>query len=199
MTPIIMADCFFQLLQMKDNLLHTILLSTERAANVVKDVRSFINKGVTPERLSIDLEKNIRVVLNVFNHELKKQLKLETLFEDGLFIQGYDIKLFQLWSNLIKNALDAMEEKSNKQIRIETKSDSESIIVIVSNNGPKIPEAIQSQIFNKFFSTKRDKNGTGLGLSIVKNVVDEHNAKISLDSNDEWTSFKIEFPVEKMN
>jgi signal transduction histidine kinase len=92
-----------------------------------------------------------------------------------------------------------MEEKSNKQIRIETKSDSESIIVIVSNNGPKIPEAIQSQIFNKFFSTKRDKNGTGLGLSIVKNVVDEHNAKISLDSNDEWTSFKIEFPVEKMN
>ena len=191
MTPIIMADCFFQLLQMKDNLLHTILLSTERAANVVKDVRSFINKGVTPERLSIDLEKNIRVVLNVFNHELKKQLKLETLFEDGLFIQGYDIKLFQLWSNLIKNALDAMEEKSNKQIRIETKSDSESIIVIVSNNGPKIPEAIQSQIFNKFFSTKRDKNGTGLGLSIVKNVVDEHNAKISLDSNDEWTSFKI--------
>ena len=199
MTPIIMVDCFFQLLQMKDNLLHTILLSTERAANVVKDVRSFINKGVTPERLSIDLEKNIRVVLNVFNHELKKQLKLETLFEDGLFIQGYDIKLFQLWSNLIKNALDAMEEKSNKQIRIETKSDSESITVIVSNNGPKIPEAIQSQIFNKFFSTKRDKNGTGLGLSIVKNVVDEHNAKISLDSNDEWTSFKIEFPVEKMN
>jgi signal transduction histidine kinase len=184
---------------MKDNLLHTILLSTERAANVVKDVRSFINKGVTPERLSIDLEKNIRVVLNVFNHELRKQLKLDTSFEDGLFIQGYDIKLFQLWSNLIKNAIDAMEENSNKQIRIETKSDSESIIVIVSNNGPKIPETIQSQIFNKFFSTKRDKNGTGLGLSIVKNVIDEHNAKISLDSNDEWTSFKIEFPIEKMN
>lgn len=186
-------------LQMKDNLLNTILLSTERAANVVKDVRSFINKGVTPERISIDLEKNIRVVLNVFNHELRKQLKLETMFEDGLFIQGYDIKLFQLWSNLIKNALDAMEDKSNKQIRIETKSNAESIEVVVSNNGPKIPEKIQSQIFNKFFSTKRDKNGTGLGLSIVKNVVDEHNAKISLDSNDEWTAFKIEFPVEKMN
>lgn len=196
--PLVFLSIVYNL-QMKDNLLHTILLSTERAANVVKDVRSFINKGVTPERLSIDLEKNIRVVLNVFNHELKKQLKLDTSFEDGLFIQGYDIKLFQLWSNLIKNALDAMEEKSNKQIRIETKSDAESIIVIVSNNGPKIPETIQSQIFNKFFSTKRDKNGTGLGLSIVKNVVDEHNAKIFLDSNDEWTSFKIEFPVEKMN
>ena len=186
-------------LQMKDNLLNTILLSTERAANVVKDVRSFINKGVTPERQEIEIEKNIRVVLNVFNHELRKQIKLETEFEQGLVIEGYDIKLFQLWSNLIKNALDAMEDTIDKRIRIVTSSHSTAISVTISNNGPKIPENIQSQIFNKFFSTKREKNGTGLGLSIVKNVVDEHNAKISLDSNDDWTSFKIEFPFDKIN
>lgn len=180
-------------LQMKDDLLRTVILSTERAANVVKDIRSFINKGTTPEKQTINLEKNIKVVLNIFNHELRKQLKLETSFEEGLEISGYDIKLFQLWSNLIKNAIDAMEGQQNRSIRIQSYQTNDAVIVSISNNGPEIPEKIINQIFNKFFSTKRDKNGTGLGLSIVKNVIEDHNAKISVLSDEKWTTFQIEF------
>lgn len=181
-------------LQYKDSLLESIIISTDRASEVVKDIRSFINKGSTPNRIEVDLKKNIQVVLNVFNHELRKNINLETQFENNLKIQGFDVKLFQLWSNLLKNSIEAMDGLTDKKITILTQSFPDFIRVEFSNNGPIIPEEIIDSIFKKFFSTKRDKSGTGLGLSIVKNVVDEHHAKIHLTSTDEKTTFKIDFP-----
>jgi PAS domain S-box-containing protein len=183
-------------LQMLKQLQESIIISTERATNVVKDVRAFINKGITPERQPIDVKKNIQVVLNVFNHELRKQVQVDTLMEDGQFIMGYDIKLFQLWSNIIKNSLDAMEGQTDKRIKIEVSTlDDDKLRVSISNNGPVIPEEIREQIFKKFFSTKREKNGTGLGLSIVRNVVEEHNGRISVESSEQLTTFCIDFPI----
>jgi PAS domain S-box-containing protein len=181
-------------LQYKDSLLESIITSTERAAEVVKDIRSFINKGTTPDRIEVDLQKNIQVVLNVFNHELRKNISLETSFEDNLKIQGFDVKLFQLWSNLLKNSIEAMDSTVDKKITISTKSIENFCRVEISNSGPQIPDEIINNIFKKFFSTKRDKSGTGLGLSIVKNVVGEHNAKIQVVSTEEKTTFIIDFP-----
>ncbi len=184
----------FYSLQLMDNLVEGIILSTEKASNVVKDVRAFINKGVTPERQLIDLESNIQVVLNVFSHELRKNIKLAISFEPSVKISGFDVKLFQLWSNIIKNALDAMDSQTDKMLSIATKTNQDEVIVEISNNGPKISEEIIHSIFKKFFSTKREKNGTGLGLSIVKNVLDEHGASIQVESSDELTTFRIVFP-----
>ena len=181
-------------LQLTDNIVDGIILSTDKAANVVKDVRAFINKGVSPDRQNLDLQANIQTVLNVFSHELRKNVQLSTQFHEGLKINGFDVKLFQLWSNIIKNALDAMEGQSEKKIIVQTKLIDDDIVVSISNNGPKIPNEIIHNIFKKFFSTKREKSGTGLGLSIVKNVLDEHGARISVNSDDDLTTFSIVFP-----
>jgi PAS domain S-box-containing protein len=180
--------------QLTDNIVDGIVLSTEKAANVVRDVRAFINKGTSPERQNLDLQSNIQTVLNVFSHELRKNVQLSTQFHDGLKINGFDVKLFQLWSNIIKNALDAMEGQSEKKIFVQTRLSDDEIIVEISNNGPKIPGDIINNIFKKFFSTKREKSGTGLGLSIVKNVLDEHGARISVKSDDDLTTFSMMFP-----
>ena len=69
------------------------------------------------------------------------------------------------------------------------------IELIFENNGPEIEKKVLNQIFDKFFTTKAHKNGTGLGLSIVKNVVDEHDAKITVISKKEATKFIIYFPL----
>jgi PAS domain S-box-containing protein len=180
--------------QLTDNIVDGILLSTEKAANVVRDVRAFINKGTSPERQNLDLQSNIQTVLNVFSHELRKNVQLSTQFHDGLKINGFDVKLFQLWSNIIKNALDAMEGQAEKKIIVQTRLINDEIVVEISNNGPKIPDDIINNIFKKFFSTKREKSGTGLGLSIVKNVLDEHGARISVKSDDDLTTFSMMFP-----
>jgi PAS domain S-box-containing protein len=181
-------------LQLSETIIDGIVLSTEKASNVVKDVRAFINKGVTPERQWLDVQANIQVVLNVFSHELRKNVQLSTHFKEDLRIFGFDVKLFQLWSNILKNALDAMDGQVEKKIIVNTNSQNDDVIVEISNNGPKIPDDIINNIFKKFFSTKREKSGSGLGLSIVKNVLDEHGASITVTSDENLTTFKIVFP-----
>ena len=76
-------------------------------------------------------------------------------------------------------------------------SSKNTISIAFENNGPKINQKEQDLIFKKFYTTKK-KEGTGLGLGIVKNVVDSHQANISLKSNDDSTSFTISFKNENM-
>jgi PAS domain S-box-containing protein len=192
--PVLFLELIYNL-QLKNALLESILISTENASAVVRNIRSFINKGIAPERTNIILEDNIRVVLNIFQHELKKDVQLAVDIESGLSITGFDIKLFQLWSNLIKNALDAMDDQADKKISIRGYTTENNVRVEFSNNGPQIPAENLQKIFRKFFSTKRTKSGTGLGLSIVKNVVETHHAKIEVTSDPEKTTFIINFPL----
>jgi PAS domain S-box-containing protein len=196
--PLLFLELVYNL-QLKNALLDSILVSTENAAAVVRNIRSFINKGMTPERTIINLEENIRVVLNIFQHELKKDVQLEVDLEPGLAISGFDIKLFQLWSNLIKNALDAMDNQEDKKISIRGYTINNLVRVEISNNGPQIPAENLQKIFRKFFSTKRSKSGTGLGLSIVKNVVETHHAKMEVSSTNEKTTFLINFPLPNLS
>jgi signal transduction histidine kinase len=192
--PVLFLELIYNL-QLKNALLESILVSTENASAVVRNIRSFINKGIVPERTNIILEDNIRVVLNIFQHELKKDVLLEVDIEPGLSVVGFDIKLFQLWSNLIKNALDAMDDQADKKISIRGYATENNVRVEFSNNGPQIPAENLQKIFRKFFSTKRTKSGTGLGLSIVKNVVETHHAKIEVTSDPDKTTFIINFPL----
>jgi signal transduction histidine kinase len=123
-----------------------------------------------------------------------RNVDVQLIVPDDLTIIGVDIKLFQLWSNLIKNAIESMDERKERgELIITAKQLSNSIQVNVQNNGPEIPVEIQESIFEKFFTTKSDRNGSGLGLSIVKNVVGDHNATISVSSKLGATVFKINF------
>jgi PAS domain S-box-containing protein len=174
--------------------LDTILKSSDKAARVVQDLRSFIKEQKNSGKTTIDLRKNIETVLNIFNFELKRVANVEFDVAEGLQIEGFDIKMFQLWSNLIKNAIEAMEEKGERgHLKIYSTQEQNKVSIVVFNDGPQIPLEIQDQIFDKFYTTKASKNGTGLGLNIVKNIIDDHNAKIALKSTDENTQFIVTF------
>jgi signal transduction histidine kinase len=108
---------------------------------------------------------------------------------------GYDIKLFQLWSNIVKNGLEAMADQKEKFLGISAEKNDNQLKVIFENNGPMIPPEIAENIFQKFYTTKGKKSGSGLGLSIVKNVLKEHNADIILESDESRTKFIITFEL----
>jgi signal transduction histidine kinase len=177
------------------SMLSSVSDSVVRASDVVQNIRSFIKKDISTgnNRKEINLHDSVKVVLNIFNYEFKRNVDLSVDIDNTLFVKGFDVKLFQLWSNLIKNAIDAMENIQEKKLSIKGSEKDGKVIVSFSNNGPMIPEDIQQQIFKKFFSTKKDKNGTGLGLSIVQSVIHEHNAKIHLESTEALTTFTVEF------
>ena len=181
-------------IQMTRTFIDTIINSGERAANVVQDLKSFIKDPKNSGKSSLNLRKNIASVLNIFNYEILRNAELFFNVDDKLEIDGYDIRLFQLWSNLIKNALESIEESQTfGKLKVYSEETSDEIAICIENTGNEIPKEIKNRIFDKFFTTKANRNGSGLGLSIVKNVVDEHNARITVESTKKTTCFKIFF------
>ena len=180
--------------QLNRNFIDTILSSSERGAKVVQDLRSFIKEPQNTSKGMVNLRENIATVLTIFNYELKRNIDVEFTVPDSLSLLGFDIKLFQLWSNIIKNAIEAMDDKKERgKLKINGKKTKKGIELSIENNGPLIPEQIQQKIFEKYFTTKSGQNGSGLGLSIVKNVLVMHNATISLNSTSVSTTFTIFF------
>lgn len=188
--PLDFADLIYHIQSIK-TFVNTVLEAGDKASNVIKNLRFYLKEGSQLVKGPVNLHENIRTVLNVFNHQLKYGIDLKFDIPETIELFGYEPKLYQLWSNLIKNAIEAMH--ASGELRITARETKRHIEVIISNSGDPIPLEIQEKIFDKFFTTKGKTTGTGLGLSIVRNVVDEHNAKINLISDEQYTSFIVTF------
>ncbi len=194
--PLLFADVFYQIYQ-ACNQLETIKSSSDKAVKVVQDVRSFIKgeNSINEKRL-FNLKENVSTVLGVFRYELEHGVDLRFEIDPNLEMVGFDVKLFQLWSNLIKNAIEAMDEQEQKYIGIYSKTEDNKLHITFENNGPMIPEEVQRNMFKKFYTTKEKKSGSGLGLSIVNNILTDHNASIDVFSDDEITRFTVTFDLK---
>ncbi len=129
----------------------------------------------------------------VFSESLsQKNIFLEITFESSLqFIHADKNLMNQAVINIMNNAANALEEKSNKKfISIEITAGSGNGRIKISNNGPQISAEIQEKIFVPFFTTK--KNGSGIGLSIAQEIVRLHKGSLMVFSSGEYTSFVIE-------
>ncbi len=172
----------------------TVIEAGEKAASVIKNLRFYLKEGDALVKTEVNISQNIYTVLNVFNHHIKSNIELHVNIPDNLIIKGYETKLYQLWSNLIKNAIEAIGPSG--ELSIDGKKEGNKVIVSIKNTGEMIPAEIQERIFEKFFTTKAESNGTGLGLSIVKKVIEEHAAEIKLESNEDFTCFHVIFTQE---
>ncbi|MDJ0522434.1 MAG: response regulator [Planctomycetota bacterium] len=111
---------------------------------------------------------------------------------ENLYVNGNATELREVITNLLKNALDALVDGGDIDIRATR--DQELIRLVVEDNGPGIPEDIRSRIFDPFFTTKGER-GTGLGLCLSQQIVDRHGGEIVCASREhEGTKFTIELP-----
>jgi signal transduction histidine kinase len=172
----------------------TILQASDRASGVIKNLRFYLKEGSNTEMKKVNLSASIQTVLSIFSHELKKGIDVQMQVAENIFLFGYEAKIYQVWSNIIKNAIDAMKLKGT--IHIKAEDTPFNTIISISNNGPQIPERIRDRIFDKFFTTKDDTSGTGLGLNIVKQVMDEHRGQVAVESDEKITRFIFTFPKE---
>jgi signal transduction histidine kinase len=182
-------------LQLAYSQLDTIKTSSDKAVKVVQEVRAFIKGNTIEEKIEINLRQNISTVLSVFNYELKDDIDLKFTVSPEIQLHGYDVKLFQLWSNIVKNAIEAMEKQDYKYLGIHANLDGSLLNVSFENNGPRIPEVEQENMFKKFYTTKSNRNGTGLGLSIVNNVLQDHKGIINVYSDEQITKFIVTFEL----
>ncbi|MEA3404914.1 MAG: ATP-binding protein [Pseudomonadota bacterium] len=174
---------------------HTI---TEQVSNMQTLVEAFSDYANTPEVQARELNINTLledIVLMYQNREAHWKINHQ-LDSQCPIIMADGSRLRQLFHNLIKNAIEAMEETENAHIVVTTQcsEDLSELTITLCDNGPGIGEEAQNWIFEPYATDK--PKGTGLGLAIVRKIVEEHHGQIRLDSPPEGgTCFIIDLPI----
>ena len=187
-------QCISLFLRMQQ-LAKDIQLSSSRMSELVQAVKAYTHMDKSPERENTDIHKGIQNTLTILNFKIrKKNIRLETHFQEDLpKVCVFSGELNQLWTNLIDNAIDAMEQDGT--LSICTSQEKEWLKIDIEDNGQGISKEIQQQIFDPFFSTKAAGEGTGMGLDIAKKIVEHHDGKIELESKKGHTRFSIYLPL----
>ncbi|MEM8722485.1 MAG: ATP-binding protein [Cyanobacteria bacterium P01_G01_bin.39] len=170
------------------------LQGAERVSAIVQSMRSYshLDRGAKQQ---VDVHQGIEDTLQLLSHKLKQGVKIKRTYDPTVpKILAFGSELNQVWTNLIVNSIDAMEEQGNLTVETINKGDHVNVKIIDSGSG--IPADIQSRIFEPFFTTKTVGNGSGLGLDNVRRIVENrHRGSISLESKPGKTCFTICLPV----
>ncbi|AFY75066.1 histidine kinase with cyclic nucleotide-binding domain [Synechococcus sp. PCC 7502] len=173
------------------------LRGAERIATLVQSMKSYshLDQGV---RQLVDVHQGIEDTLQIFAHRLKFGIEVHRCYDRDLpQINAYGSELNQVWTNLIDNAIYAMDGKGT--LKIVTTRTGNSVCVAIIDSGTGIPSEIQSRIFEPFFTTKPVGKGTGLGLDNVRRIVENrHHGTIAVESQPGETCFSIRLPLTNL-
>jgi len=182
-------------------------VETELLMNEIEDSTKRVSHLVTAAKQYSQLDRAPYQVVDV--HELLKStlMMLSGKFGDGITvvkdfdrslppIPAYPAELNQVWTNLIDNAVSAMDGHGTLTVR--TAREDDRVLVEIRDTGPGVPAEIRERIFEPFFTTKPVGEGTGLGLSISYEIVTKHGGEIRAESPaDGGAVFTLRLPVAR--
>ena len=170
--------------------------ASTRISELVQSVKTYTHMDRAADQELLEVHQGLDSTLTMLGHKLKqKNIRVKKMYDNNLpKIKGFVGELNQVWTNLIDNAIDAMDRDG--QLTVQTDRQKEGVEIKIIDNGSGIPPEMQSLVFDPFFTTKEVGKGTGMGLDIVKKILDQHRAEIQLYSQPGETIFSIRFPVE---
>ncbi|MDQ1726345.1 MAG: hypothetical protein QOK14_390 [Frankiaceae bacterium] len=177
------------------SLLSQVKESTRRVSELVGAVKSYSQMDRSSTQ-RLEVTEGIESTLLVLGHKLGDGITVERDYAtDVPKIDAYPGELNQVWTNLIDNAVDAME--GNGTLLVRTRSDGETVVVEIGDTGPGMSPEVQARAFDAFFSTKEVGKGTGLGLDIASRiVVDRHGGSIEIESAPGRTVLRVSLPTK---
>ena len=169
--------------------------SAGRISELIKSIKSYSHMDRAVEREPIVVMEGIKSTVIMMKHKLKtKNITVEKDICHVLpRVHAFGGELNQVWTNLIDNAIDAMEPGGT--LTIHTYNEHDMVCVEIIDNGAGIPEEAQTRIFEPFYTTKSMNEGTGMGLDIVQKIVNRHQGYIQLDSKPGRTCFRVCLPA----
>ena len=174
-------------------LLNEIESSTARISDLVRAIKEYTFMDQAPIQ-KVDVVKSMETTLTILNHKLKHGVTVERDYQPvPLLVDSFGSELNQVWTNIIDNAIDAMQSKGTLRVRIYR--DDRCVVVEIGDTGPGIPSDVQPHIFEPFFTTKGVGQGTGLGLDTVQRIVRKHKGSVQVSSHPGDTRFQIYLPI----
>jgi two-component system sensor kinase FixL len=163
--------------------LEAINTQAKRASEIVKRVRSFVQKG-EPRLAPLDLNLVARETAALVDHDARSHdVEIVLALAEGLpLVQGERVLLEQVIFNLLRNAIDAvLAGPGERRVMLRTFSDAQLVYVEVSDTGPGVNPALGEQIFSSFVTSKQ--GGLGMGLAISRSIVEAHGGSLRFASN----------------
>jgi signal transduction histidine kinase len=168
--------------------------STARISELVSAIKDYthMDRAAVAE---VDLHEGLDSTLTILGHRLKQgRITVERHYDRTLpRVTAHGSELNQVWTNLIVNALDAMNGQGT--ITITTRRSTTGVAVDIADDGPGIPPERQPRVFEPFFTTKGVGEGSGLGLDIVHRIVTGHRGDVAVRSQPGATTFTVTLPV----
>lgn len=178
--------------------LHDMLIAARHANKVLGSVRE-LGASTRGAPIPTDINQTLLEAVSLLDEKLRR-IKLKLHLGDALpEVTANPSDWVQVWVNIIKNAVEAMEETPSSQatLHIRSGSDDHTLTVAITDNGPGIPPGLRDEIFQPNFTTKKEglSFGLGLGLSIVQKIVETYEGNIEVESHPGETTFRVRIPV----
>ena len=161
---------------------------------IVEAVKTYSYLDQAPIQ-EVDVRETLESSLVLLRPRLKMGVSIRRDYADDVpRVEAYGSELNQVWTNIIDNAIDAVQGKGELELR--TYPADSTVVIEITDNGPGIPPEIQQRIFEPFFTTKGPGAGTGLGLHVAYNiVVHRHHGQIQVASRAGETRLRVILPV----
>ncbi len=173
-------------------------LAVGKASRTVRALKSYMYNTASQtgefQQGPLDIREGLDTVLLLFHNKIKHGVKLEKNYNTSLKVLGNSDEFNQVWTNLIQNSLQAMDDKGH--LIIDIYNDGDEVVVKIKDSGCGMSPSVLERVFEPLFTTKKPGEGTGLGMDIVKRIVEKHNGRIDLESVvDKGTIATVSFPV----
>ena len=175
-------------------LLGELTMAVGRISEIVGAVKGYAYLDQAPMQ-RVDVRTGLEQTLVILRHRLRDGVEVvRELDADLPEIEAYGSELNQVWTNLVDNAIDAMEGRGALTLRASPDADGKGVRVEICDTGPGIPDDVRQRLFEPFYTTKPPGKGTGLGLHISHNVVMRHGGRIEVRSSPDGTCFTVSLP-----
>ncbi len=171
----------------------TILEAVKRASKIVSALKNFARHDVNGEKVKADLVDGLETVLTLYHNPIKHGVEVIRNYREVPLVWCLPDELNQVWTNLVHNALQAMNYHGT--LTISVTREQQMIRVAFNDNGKGIPPEIREHIFRAFFTTKPAGEGSGLGLDIARRIVQKHGGRIEVESEPGNTTFTVFIPL----
>lgn len=172
--------------------MQTIAIAADRAAKIIFALKEYTGGQPSSEKSLANIADGIETVLTLYHNQIKNRVNIVLNLQEIPPVLCYPDELNQVWTNIVHNALQAMDYQGT--LTIDAIEAGEQIKITISDTGKGIPLDIQEKIFEPFFTTKSLGEGSGLGLHIVNQIIDKHQGKIEVKSIPGQTTFTVYLP-----
>lgn len=173
--------------------------AAQKARKIIDHLRRF-GRNAKEDPTPVDLCGVLYSAADLMQDQFKKSnIGLAVSLPDQTtFVMGHPIQLEQVFLNLLANARDAVAEHvSDPRVSVTLAVEGDLVTVSVADNGPGVPDAIQRDIFDAFYTTKAMGTGTGLGLSVSRGIIADLEGDLTLSSSRDGAIFNITLPVSR--